>query len=89
MVGMLYRSIGNEFFSRGMTDSAVGYYRLALRYEPGDAGIRGDLDRALGAANRPKEASAGAGGELRPTPSATAEAKSPPAPSTRGVQSER
>ncbi len=30
-----------------MTADAILHYRLALRYRPGDAGIRADLDEAL------------------------------------------
>jgi tetratricopeptide (TPR) repeat protein len=45
--GIAYWSIGNELLSRGMTGNAILHYRVALQYKPDDAGIRGDLDKAL------------------------------------------
>jgi|GEM_PF-2133023 len=84
-----YWSIGNELLSRGMTDSAILHYRLALQYKSGHAGIRGDLDKALALADRQKEAATGPGRELRTAPPPPAETKSSPAQSTRGARSEK
>lgn len=74
--GIAYWSIGNELLSRGMTGSAILHYRVALQYEPGHAGIRGDLDNALALADRQKEAAADTGREPRTAPPTTAETKS-------------
>jgi len=84
----VYWSIGNELLSRGMTDSAISHYRLALQYKPGHAGIRGDLDNALALADRRKEAAAGPGREVRTAPPPPAQTEGPPEQRTRGAEQE-